>query len=288
MGVSSLISGYLSSEAQSDAAQSAANSAQSTAQIQAKLIKDIYNQDRADMLPFINAGQEALDKIKNFDATGGADQYLTELMNLTFPSGVDPTGGMQTYIDQLAGLDFQLDTNDPIYQWRAAENERTVNQFMASRGGYDSRAAANMLLSSGMELQAQETERQFNQRYLAKYNQLTDLAKLSFEKGQAEYGAATDKYGADVAKATTGFNAAMTMGSAKYNQLLDLVKAGTGASAASGATGQSASNQLVNVYGQAGQAQQNALLQQGAATAQMWNNVGQSSNNALMAYMMMN
>ena len=287
MGAESLIGSIMGAEAQEDAAETASDSAEKIANKQIKLIRDMYEQNRADQLPFLEAGQKALTQLETADPTGGAQKYLDQLMGLTFPSGVDPTGGMDKYIQELEGLEFEFDENDPVYQWRASENERQVNQFMASRGGYDSRAAANMLLSSGMELQSQETDRQFNQRYLAKYNQLTDLAKLSYEKGQAEYNAATDKYSADVAKATTGFNAAMTLGGTKYNKLLDLVKVGTGSASAAGASGSNASNQLTNVLGQLSQDQQNAILQSGASQAQLWNSVGQSGNNAMMYYSMM-
>ena len=288
MGAETLMGSYLGADAQEDAAEMASDTSTQVARMQTKLIREMYDQNRADQLPFLEAGQKAVKQLETADPTGGAQKYLDQLMKLTFPSGVDPTGGMDKYIQELEGLEFEFDANDPVYQWRASENERQVNQFMASRGGYDSRAAANMLLNSGMELQSQETDRQFNQRYLAKYNQLTDLAKLSYQKGQAEYNKATDKYSADVAKSTTGFNAAMTLGGTKYNKLLDLVKVGTGAA---GASGSSASNQLTNVLGQMSQDQQNAILQSGASQAQLWNSVGQSGTNtanaALMYYAMM-
>jgi hypothetical protein len=275
-----------SSQASSDAALEAGRTSEAIADKQIKLLRQMYEQNRADMLPFLKAGQDALKKLDSVDVTGGAEEYLNNLMNLTFPDGVDPTGGAQKYIDELSQLEFELDTNDPIYQWRAAENERQVNQFMASRGGYDSRAAANILLSSGMQLQTEETERQFNQRYLAKYNQLTDLANMSYQQGQAQYKQATDKYSADVSKNITGYNAALQLGQAEYNKLLDLVKVGTGASSAAGNYGQNTANQISNVMGQNSTNQQNAILQSGAAQSAAWQGYGQSANNALMMYYM--
>lgn len=283
--ISGTIGAIIGGNAQEKAAGKAAKSSERIAKMQADLVRELYEQGRSDMLPFIKAGHKAIGDLQNFDATGGAGEHIERLMALTFPDGVDPTGGMQKYMDELESLEFEFDENDPVYQWRQKENQRRIDQFSASRGGYDSRAAANMLMESGMQLQGQEVDRQFNQRYLAKYNKLRDLAGLSLTKGQAEYGAAKDKYGADVARELTGYNAKMQMGATGYNQLADLVKFGTGAGATAGGFGQSASNQLSNIYGQMSQDQQNAILQQGASQAQMWNNLGQQSNNALMTYL---
>jgi hypothetical protein len=187
--------------------------------------------------------------------------------------------GVGDYISQLEGMefDFQLDPDDPVYQWRQAENKRTVNQFFASRGGYDSRAAANMLLGTGMELQAQEEERQYSryaQRYQQKYNQLIDLANLRTSRG------------------TTGFNMAMSLGGAKTNYLQNLLGVGQASAAGTAAMGQTAANQLVQssqvatqnqigAYGAASQALQSAALQRGAAQAGFYQALGEAPANYL-------
>jgi len=220
------------------------------------------------------------------DPTGGAEKYLQNLMDITFPD-TDPTGGMQKYMEQLDALEFKFDPNDSVYKFRQQENERRVNQFMASRGGYDSRAAANMLLKSGMELEGQEIDRQFNQRYLTKYNKLVDLSKMSLGKGQAETQNALTKYTSDVSKNLTGFNAAMTLGKERQNELLAKVQAGLSASGTAGQLGSGASNQLANIFAANSNNQQNALLQQGAAQAGFWNSVGTLPGNAMMMYQLL-
>jgi hypothetical protein len=175
-----------------------------------------------------------------------AEDYLKDL------------SGVQEYIDQLEGLEFQFDQNDPVYKWRQQENQRQVNQFMAARGGYDSRAAANMLLQSGMQLQEQEVGRQFQQNYMSKYNKLMDLSNLT------------------MGRAGAGYNMAMGIGGRRLDQSNILANIGANAAARTGQAGQAASNQLVNVSAINAQNQQNALLQQGAAMAGIGGAIGQA------------
>lgn len=284
-----LVGGLIAGERQRKSASQAADVSKASSAADTALQREMYYQSRQDTLdreqqsrqaldPYRQAGLNALsgyNQLSPGDPTAGAQMYLQELQ------------GTDKYISQLEGLDipqFKLDENDPVYQWRQKENQRQVNQFYASRGGYDSRAAANMLLSSGMELQGQEEERQynrFNQRYLQKYNKLVDLTNLSMQKAGA------------------GFNMAMSIGSANENQRLNrqnqlLNIAGMGAGAASNMAGlaaqtsgqlgtmsQNAANQMVNISQVNSSNQQNALLQQGANQANMWNTIGQAPANYL-------
>lgn len=281
VGAAALISGYMASRQQANSASEAGAMAWDIAQMQDQTVRRLYQQARDDTAAYRFHGVNAAQELAALDLEKEPQKYLDKLMEVSFPSGVDPTGGAQKYIDELGKLEFKLDANDPIYQWRQAENTRTVNQFMASRGGYDSRAAANMLLQSGMQLQGEETERQFNQRYLTKYNQLADQAKLAMQQGATKYGAAKDKYTSDVAKQTTGFNAALMIGQNRYNQLADQVKGGLAASGQTAQMGMQAANQLTNIWGQASEAGQNAILQGGAANAQFINSVGSMPSNVL-------
>jgi hypothetical protein len=198
MAGGSLLGTFLGSGSQSKAAGKAADASYATAKLQADTAKEMFETTRQDFAPFLGAGKVALDK----------------------------------YIG-LLGEDFRLDQSDPVYKWRQKENERTVNQFMASRGKYDSRAAANMLLNSGMALQADETDRQYG----------------------------------------TYLN--------RFNQLLPLISTGAGAAGTVGQLSSNTSNQLANIWGAHGTNKQNALLQQGAANAQMWQGIGNLPANAL-------
>jgi hypothetical protein len=194
----SLLGGFMSNSSQSSSASKAADASYAAAKLQSDTTKEMFETTRMDFAPFLQAGKDALGK----------------------------------YMGML-GQDFKLDEADPVYQWRQKENERTVNQFMASRGKYDSRAAANMLLNSGMALQADETDRQ--------------------------YGAYLNK----------------------FNQLLPAIQTGSGAAGNMGQLSSNTSNQLANIWGTHGTNAQNALLQQGAANAQMWQGIGNLPANTL-------
>lgn len=178
-----------------------------------------------------------------------AEQWMATLPKKTVRNNYSPILDVVNYAQRIEKLEFKFDENDPVYKWRQAENERMVNQFMASRGKYDSRAAANMLLNSGMNLQAQEVDRQYNQRYLNKYNKLMDLAGLAGNR---------------------------------YNMLTGIADRGLQAAGATTNAGATASNQLVQSSQINSTNQQNAILQQGAATANMWNNIGQAPMNYML------
>jgi hypothetical protein len=241
-----VIGGALSARAQKKAAASAASASKYgvTASTEASLA--MYAKTREDLTPYREAGQNALNEMAA--SSDWADQFMSQL------TGVDE------YLGQLESLEFEFDPNDEVYKWRQSENERQVNQFFASRGGYDSRAAANMLTSSGMQLQADEVDRQYQQRYLSKYNQLLDLANLTTNK------------------ATTGFN----MASTNRNELMNLANLGLNAAGQTSMAGQTASNQIVNAIQTNSQNQQNALLQQGAAQAGLYNALGSAPANYLL------
>ena len=171
------------------------------------------------------------------------------------PGGIDPSGEAQKYLDQLEDLTFELDENDPIYQWRKKEGEKTINAALAARGLHDSRVAVNRLSDYDMALQSDETDRQFNQNYLRKYGQTMDL-----------------------------FNMASNIGAKKYGKQLDLANLGYGATAGSASSATAAGNQLSSVYGAMGVGQQNNYLRQGQADAAFWSGIGGLPANLLATY----
>ena len=68
------------------------------------------------------------------DPTGGSSQFMQQLQGINPMIGVDPTGGADKYMTMLENLQFQVDPNDPTYQWRQKETEKAVNQAAAARG----------------------------------------------------------------------------------------------------------------------------------------------------------
>lgn len=224
VGAAMIGSSIMSSRASSKAAGRAADAARDTARTQAEATLKMFNMSRDDLAPYMREGTQAVKRLDQIDVTGGA----------------------QKYIDEMQALEFQFDPEDEIYKWRQEQNERQVNRFFASRGGYDSRAALNALTESGMALQENEVGRQYNQRYLSKFNQLATLYEMARGKGAAEFGAALDIASVGRGAATTASQGALSTGS-----------------------------NLARIYGQQGNALQQAALMKGASAAQMWSGIGQ-------------
>jgi len=213
-----------------------------------------------------------LDKIDDYNYQQTREgQAVTGLESLEFG------GNSQKYIDLLDELDFKLDPEDEIYKWRQKKTEETINRFQAGRGTWNSRAAMNALVDSNMALQADEIGRQFQQNYLRKSDKYKTLAEmtnaLDVNEFQREYTRLLDLY-----------NTGRLEDETDYNRLLDMVKIGTGASAATGSaamgTGQGVASSLTNM----GTAQGMNALRQGAIGAQFMQGMQQLPTNALLSY----
>lgn len=134
-------------------------------------------------------------------------------------TGLDPTGGAGQFMDQLKnyGTNFQFDTSNPAYQQQLSEQTRALNDQLAARGMYNSRAGMNVIENSTRNLMAGEYDKQ----YARGYSNLMDM-----------------------------FNLSNTLGQQKYNSLLDAVKIGTGAGATAGGLGNQAVGNIQSAYGQ--------------------------------------
>lgn len=192
------------------------------------------------------------------DPTGGAGAYMAKLEDLEFNPG-DITGGADKYKAALEELTFELDTNDPIYQWRLKEGEKAINQAAAARGGWNSRAAINQLSDYTMGLSADEVDRQYEQNYLRRYNQLSDQYNMALTLGGKEYAANTDNYLKKYAQLMDLYNMAGQLGGKEYGKLLDLANLGYGAAGGSASNALATGGQLSSVYGNMGA--QNADIQ---------------------------
>jgi hypothetical protein len=247
------------------------------------------------------------------DPTGGAGQYLSQLGQMNPNIDTDATGGAQKYLDQLDSLKFELNLNDPLYQWRKDQTENAINQASAARGMYNSRPTINALGDANMALQSSELDRQFNQNYLAekdrlgqaydmasglgstrygqavdnygrKYGQLGDMMSGSLQLGGINYGKATDDYNRGYGKNMDLYNQTMQGGQANYNKLIDLVKIGQGAAGSAGAAGQNTAQGLSSVYGNMGNANAMNSLMGGQNMANMFGGISSGLQNAGMLY----
>ena len=281
LAAASLFGAGMSARSQSKAAKKAAEDA-------AKVQWDMFNLTREDYEPYRNVGIDALykmagyskvteagsdkrvpiykqQKVRNpdwhWDDPSSGPQYTTKNVLTGYKTdptettrwektgeGIDPTGGSGKYLNALEELTFELDPDDEIYKWRKGESEKTMNQFLASRGLYNSSYGANRLLESGRALQAEEVDRQYSQNYLRQYGQQMDL-----------------------------FNMSNRMGGQIYNKYLNLSNLGYGATGATAGAGANTANQLSSVYQNLGQTQ-------GAAQGAFWSGAGAMPTNALVAY----
>ena len=182
-----VVGGLITAYSQDRSASKAADASQANANASNRLTRQMYDQSRKDLQPYMEWGQASMK-------------------------------GLGEYMKSVEKEGFKLDENDPIYKWRQSENERQVNQFMASRGGYDSRAAGNMLMQSGMALQGAEVDRQYNQRYLGKFNMLRSAAGLGMQAAAAGAGvnaeAGNQLVGINTTNSTNQQNALLQKGAA--------------------------------------------------------------------------
>jgi hypothetical protein len=203
-GVGAIAGGAAGMAGANTAASQAGTASGLSIMAQAVMTKKIWERYQ----PFTDAGINALDEI----ATMTPDQLI---------------GGAQKYIDQLENLDIKLDENDPIYKWRKEQTDKAVNQALAARGIFDSRAGVNALAEANQNLQGEEVNRQ----YTAQYGKLMDLINLSMKSGALNYG-----------------------------RLSDLAKMGLGSTGGSAEAGISAANSISSNFLASGAQQANATM----------------------------
>jgi len=226
------------------------------------------------MAPYVGAGNLALQKLMGYREVGpkwmeankakgkAAVPYLTAygdrwdsntgIGNKYYAQTgkpLDRTGGAGKYMGDLESLvkDFKFDRNDPAYRYKTEESEKSINKALAARGLYDSRPGVNMLTDADRAITADEYDKQYNR----KYGGLTDLFKMSGSLGETN-----------------------------YQQLLDMIKVGSGAGATAGSLGTSGAANLNSAYGQMGA----AGAQNDANKASLWSGIGAMPMNAMLLY----
>ena len=149
MGV---VGDLLGGRAERKAAKNAANAQIGAANQANALEKQMYEQSRADQMPWLEQGKAS----------------LSQLANLTKPGGEL----MRTY----GAADFEA---DPGYQFRLGEATRGVDRAMAARGLTNSGTALRELSRVNQGMASDEFQNAYNrwmQQRLNQYNMLSGLA----------------------------------------------------------------------------------------------------------------
>jgi hypothetical protein len=184
----------------SSAARSAA-STQAEAQQRALDLQALqYQQQRADLQPFVSAGTTAQNRLLDF-------------MGLSKNTGAE---GFGRYTKDFSMSDFEA---DPGYGFRLAEGQKALERNAAARGGLISGGALKAAARYGQDMGSQEYTNAYNRYQTNRANQLNPLFNLT-ASGQASatnQATAAGNYGAQAGQGMTNIgaaNAAGTMASA--------------------------------------------------------------------------
>ena len=154
---------------QAKAAQSAANTQAAATREATQVQKDMYDQTRADLMPYADAGKTSLDQLMG---QMGPDGYFS-----------------QTY----TGQDIY---SDPSYQFRLQQGQDAIQSSAAARGGLLSGATLKALQGYGQDMASQEYQNaynRFNADQTNQYNRLSNLVGVGQNAAaqQGNYGAQT-------------------------------------------------------------------------------------------------
>jgi len=159
LGAGSIITGIMGADAAGDAANVQAAAARDAAQSQLTasresnaLIREMWQQGRADQLPWLQAGGGALNRLAALMQPGGS---LYEPFN--------------------AGM-FKT---EPGYQFRLSEGNKAINRAMSARGLNTSGAALKALTRYGQDYASNEYNNAYNRYTQNQSNQFNRLAALS-------------------------------------------------------------------------------------------------------------
>ena len=240
---------------QTAATKDAARKARDAAMAQVQAQKEFFNKMMELHQPYHEVGLGGIEELDGADPTGGAGRYMEQLEGME---------GLQLPELNLDSFSYAFDPNDPTYQYRKQEMEKTINEQAAARGNYNSRAAINALMEGNMGLTADESERQFG-RALQTYGTNRDTALQEYS---ADYGRSADLYNQQRGNVVDLYNMAMQTGSADYNAIIDKLKVGRGSAVAAGQGAIDTGQGISNVYGNLG----NMLSQLALERGNIWSN----------------
>lgn len=148
-----IVGGLFSSDAQSSAAQQAAQTSAGATDRSIALQEKMFNQLRADQMPWLEAGKNALAQL-----TAGT-------------SGQDAA-----YMKPFSMADYQA---DPGYAFRLSEGMKGLERSAAARGGLLSGATLKGIQNYGQGLASQEYQNAFNRYQTNQGNQFNRLAGIA-------------------------------------------------------------------------------------------------------------
>lgn len=196
----------------------------------------MYNQTRADHIPYLGAGTSANNQLAYLmgitptDPNAGADESATDKADFNPMAGVNTSIGASGSLSKPFSMsDF---TADPGYQFRLDQGQKALERSAAAKGG----------LMSGAALKA----------------------TTNFAQGTAaqEYGAAYDRYNTNQDKL--------------YSRLAGISNSGQGAANTVGQLGQNTANQIGNNTTSAGSAQAAGTVGSANAWSTGLGQIGQS------------
>ena len=154
---------------QAKAAQQAANTQAAAADRASQVQWDMYDQTRADLMPYADAGRTSLSQLMG---EMGPDGYFS-----------------QTY----TGQDIY---SDPSYQFRLQQGQDAIQSSAAAQGGLLSGATLKALQGYGQDMASQEYQNaynRFNADQTNRYNRLSNIVGMGQNAAaqQGNYGAQT-------------------------------------------------------------------------------------------------
>ena len=267
----SVISGVMGSQAQESAAKKSGQAATESAAISAETQKYMFDQMMKLQQPYNQLGMQGLGQMGGVDPTGGSGQYLGQM---------EAMPGLELPTLNMPEFNYAFDENDPGYQFRQKEMEKTINQAAAARGNWNSRPVINALSEGNLALTADETTRQFGRA--------KDIygmeAQGALSQYSADYEKASDLYGTGYNKLSDLFSKSLNLGTLDYNKIIDAIKIGQGAAGTAGQGAMATGQGLASTQNQLGNILSNTALMSGQAQSDMYSGIGGSSVDAYMLY----
>jgi hypothetical protein len=187
----------------SSAARSAAGT-QAEAQQRALDLQALqYQQQRADLQPFVTAGTTAQNK-------------MLDLLGLSKNTGAE---GFGKYAKDFSMADFEA---DPGYGFRFSEGQKALERQSAARGGLISGGALKAATRFGQDMGSQEYTNAYNRYQTNRANQLNPLGSL-LSSGQASatnMASAAGNYGTQAGQGITNIGAANAAGTVASSNAL--------------------------------------------------------------------
>lgn len=181
-----LVGSYLSGSAQEDAASQYSDASAYANQLQYQM----YQQNRADMMPWLTAGTGAVNQLSSLMQPGG-QLYQTDFTPAMFKAGIDPA-----------------------YNWDVSQGINALTAKSAAAGNYGSGNLGTALVDYGQNMASNEYQNAYNRWMIgqnALYNRLAGISGTGQTQSQA--------------LGNLGYNTASTMGA---NQLSGASALGAG------------------------------------------------------------